>query len=334
MDHDENLSYFLTLSKIKGIGAVKFNQILQKNNKLGISLKDFFKLNVMDLRTNYPFLQSVSGESILNHESKLFEEIKTLKMLCKLSIRVITTLDKTYPSRLREGLGNSSPPILYVRGNLDLLNQRQFAIVGTRNPTREAIQITKLASIIFSQNQFTITSGYADGIDIIAHNTALELGGTTIFVLGSGMFHSSEKSINDNKHSNTNCLFISEFHPTFPWHKGYLMTRNRTICALADGVLVVEAKENGGAYYTGNYALMMNKLVYTTAFENKTNHNSGNTMLIKKGAIAIPFRDNELDEISSNFEQIAGELKSSKSLYINNKSLSQYKLFHNNEDHK
>ncbi len=318
---NDNLAYYVLLSKVKGIGPVKFNQILERNKRQKISLKEFFEFFAKKLSLQYSFIQKNSREMIVDSIHNLDEEKRLVEKLNKKNIHVVTIEDDVYPEILKNSLGLLAPPILYLYGNISLLANKAFGIVGTRNPSNTGCQITRLAAEVFSSYQFDIVSGYAEGTDEIAHNAALKKGGNTIAVLGCGIFHFSDNRLFNNTNDNT--LILSEFYPTFLWHRGFLMTRNKTICSLAKGILVSEAHETGGAYHSGNFGLMLKKNVFTVSFPDDAPQHSGNAKLISQGVHEIPFLS--IDNLTKQFNDIAENLIATKNQIY--QKPDQYMLF-------
>ncbi len=309
MTKQEELIYFMILSRMKGIGAVKFNQIIKMNKKLKISIIEFFTDFSKGLFRNYPFINETSRIQIENYLSYWDEVKEMLLTLSDKDIKITTIFDPTYPGKLVEGLDLAAPPILYSKGNLNLLKDPQVALVGTRSPSKTGITLTQQVSQIMAKEKITVTSGYAKGVDQIAHNGSLSAGGKTILVLGYGIHHFSEAAIYFKKNIGDRMLAISEFYPSHPFHKGFLMTRNKTICALADGIVVVEAKSDGGAYHTGKYALMLKKPTYTFSFDGLGTTSSGNMNLIEQGATNIPVHSDALDQLDASIGELIGSVK-------------------------
>ncbi len=324
MAHQEELIYYIILSKIKGIGSVKYNQIIKENKKLNVSIIEFFTDFSKGLFKNYPFINETSRKEIKNYLA-CWDEIKEMLLtLDKIDIKITTILDSRYPEKLINSLGLSTPPILYSKGNLNLLEDPQIAVVGTRSPSKIGISLTQQVSQLIAQENITVTSGYAKGIDQLAHNTSLSAGGNTILVLGYGIHHYSQSAIYFKKNIEDHLLAISEFYPSHPFHRGFLMTRNKTISALADGILVVEAKSAGGAYHTGKYALSLKKPTYTFTFEDLNATSHGNNDLIGEGATNIPLGPYPLSLLDTPLRELIESIKKSNNRNIN---IDQFSLF-------
>ncbi len=317
MNNQIDLPYYLYLSRIKGLGPIKFNRILKDNKALEIDIKTFCKMMANGNAKGYSYLSEGIKKDIAKYDSYLYEEQQVIDNLNKESVFIITILDKRYPNYLRISLGLSAPPILYVKGNISLLKRKQIAIVGSRKHSKLGGEISSFASRIFTSYKFVITSGNADGIDKLAHYSCLEHGGSTIFVIGSGILQYLEELYLNAL--SKNILIISEFYPTAKCYKGYLMARNKTICGLSKAVLVVEAYANGGAFYTGSYSLMMNKPTFVVDYYKRDICYMGNKSLIDKGATSITY--NNISQISNQLHSVIQGIVSLK------KSIEQYEFF-------
>ncbi|HYU64864.1 MAG TPA: DNA-processing protein DprA, partial [Candidatus Paceibacterota bacterium] len=176
----------------------------------------------------------------------------------------LTRKDKTYPKLLSQI--HQPPKMLYYRGNISLFQTPCLAVVGTRKLTPYGQEATRFLVHDLIKASCTIVSGLALGIDAAAHTAALEAGGNTIAVLGSGIDDESiypRTNFNlAHKILNHNGLIVSEYpegtkaqHFTFP-------ARNRIISGLSRGVVVIEADRESGALITAQFALEQNRDVF------------------------------------------------------------------------
>lgn len=138
-----------------------------------------------------------------------------------------------------------------------------FAIVGTRHPTPYGEQMAELFAKELVRAGFVIVSGLAYGIDAIAHQTALNSGGRTIAVLGSGLADitppTNRPLAEKIKKSGT---LISEYEPNTPAYKSHFPARNRIIAGMSVGTLVIEAPERSGALITARLAAEYGREVF------------------------------------------------------------------------
>jgi DNA processing protein len=219
--------------------------------------------------------------------SKLEDETAhLLEELREKSIDVLTLASKMYPVKLRATLGEEAPPILFVYGNPEILHQRSIAIVGSRHCSRKGLELTAKIASFFAENGFNVVSGYASGVDTAAHKGAGACGTTTI-VLPTGILeYKLKRSLRDCL-SWGNSLVVSEFRPYQRWFVHAAMQRNKTICGLSDAVLVIEARQDGGALQEGLDALKYDKPLYVIRYASPPESARGNEILISKGGIPL-----------------------------------------------
>lgn len=174
----------------------------------------------------------------------------------------ITPSDPLYPEEFRD-LGEFAPDRLFARGALDTLRVRpRVAIVGTRRATSYGLRVTRELAAAFARAGAVVVSGMAMGIDGAAHRAALEVGGLTIGVLGTGLDQVYPRSHADlQREVALRGLLLTELHPDEHGMKFTFLHRNRLIAALCSLVIVTEAPEKSGALNTVNHALDLGRTV-------------------------------------------------------------------------
>ncbi|UTA47920.1 DNA-processing protein DprA [Simiduia sp. 21SJ11W-1] len=199
------------------------------------------------------------------------------------SHHVITQLDNNYPNLLREAKG---PLLLHVAGNAQVLALPQIAVVGTRKPTAAGKQTARTFARELAAGGFTISSGLALGIDGIAHESALEVGGTTLAVLGSGLdniYPARHRRLAERIVGEGGAL-VSEFGLDVQPAPGHFPRRNRIISGLSLGTLVVEAALKSGSLITARLALEQNREVFAIPGSLYSDVSEGCNWLIREGA--------------------------------------------------
>lgn len=222
--------------------------------------------------------------------------IKLLSIYNEQNIKLITILDQEYPPLLKEIY--DPPLVLYAKGNQDLLKTRMIGVVGARMMShygREALM--KLIPPLLQDN-FTIVSGLAKGVDIQAHSLAMDNGGNTIAVLGSGIFNIYPKEHEGIAHFiSQNNLLLSEYPPYTAPTKWNFPKRNRIISGLSEGVLVVEAKERSGSLITADQAMEQGREVFAVPGSILSETSQGTNSLIKQGAKLVTEPNDILEEL-------------------------------------
>lgn len=166
-------------------------------------------------------------------------------------MRLVLATDDEYPHRLWQL--DDAPPALYVQGSIP--EGRAVALVGSRAAHREGTSSARGAAADLARRGVTVVSGGALGIDTAAHEGALEGGGRTVVLLGSGLDRPYPERNLDLFHRVTaRGAVVSSFAPGTPPLRGCFPRRNRLIAALADVVVVVEAGSRSGALQTARWA--------------------------------------------------------------------------------
>lgn len=210
------------------------------------------------------------------------------------NIQYVTRADPLFPAALAQD--EVDPPVaLFYRGNLDIVREPCIAVVGTRKASPYGkYAVNKIVSEL--AKTFTVVSGLATGIDGYAHAAALDAGGNTAAVLGSGLFNVTPVSnVGLFDEICKRGLVVSEYTPdthatvyTFP-------QRNRIISGLSRGVLVAEATEDSGSLITANCALEQGRDVFAVPGDIDKRRSFGTNRLIKQGAIAVTCAQDILD---------------------------------------
>ena len=208
----------------------------------------------------------------------------------------ITIDDDMYPECLKE---ISNPPLkLYYKGNLDLLKEeRLIAVVGTRNPSSYGKLCCEYMVKKMSRANITIVSGFAKGIDSIAHKTSLLTEGKTIAVIASGLdivYPASNLSL--YREIEEKGLILSEYEAGVKPFKSNFPQRNRIIAGLSKGTIVVESKDRGGSLITANLALEFNRDVYAVPGDIFSEYSKGCNNLIRDSKAKSLSNINELLE--------------------------------------
>ncbi|ORM60638.1 DNA-protecting protein DprA [Pantoea rodasii] len=212
---------------------------------------------------------------------------------------LVTCIDAAYPAALAEI--SRQPSLLYVAGNLDILQTPQLAVVGSRHCSHYGKQWGSWFTQQLALSGLTITSGLARGIDGVAHRAALEVQGKTIAVLGSGLqqiYPKSHQSLAQEIIENDGAL-VSEFPLDMAPHAVNFPRRNRIISGLSHGVLVVEASLKSGSLVTARCALEQNRNVYALPGALGNHGSEGTHWLIQQGALLVAHPNNILEDLHS-----------------------------------
>jgi DNA processing protein len=196
---------------------------------------------------------------------------------------LIPVTDPRYPACLQQIY--DPPPILFVRGHVELLASLMLGVVGTRRPTAYGTAVAQRLSKDLAMAGLTIVSGMARGIDTAAHRAALEAGGGTIAVFGCGVdevYPAENRKLADQIAERG--LLASEFPMGTPAYPQNFPVRNRIISGMSAGVLVVEGGEYSGSAITAKLAAEQNREIFAVPGNVTSKMSWGPNLLIKQGA--------------------------------------------------
>ena len=299
MSIDNDLKYWVSISRIPGIGRVKISQLLDHFT----TLEHAWKASAGDLKKSG--LDPKTVENIVNLRTRIApdEEMDSLK---KYKIKVFTCNSADYPQRLKEIY--DYPPVLYVRGNLLPQDECCLAVVGTRRATVYGRQVAEEIVTDLARNGITIVSGLARGIDSVAHRAALEAGARTVAVFACGLdiVYPAENAKLAREIMEHGAL-VSEYPLGIKPKADNFPRRNRIMSGLSLGVLVVEAGESSGALITAKQALDQNREVFAVPGSILSPTSRGTNNLIQEGAKLVRNYIDILEEL--NLTIIAQQLE-------------------------
>lgn len=214
----------------------------------------------------------------------------------KRGVTLVTIFDDSYPAGLRTI--HDPPPVLYVRGTLLPADERALAIVGSRQATVYGKTVSYRLARDLAAEGVTVVSGMARGIDSAAHRGALEGGGRTIAVLGSGLdrVYPPENRRLAEEISGGGAL-VTEFSFGSAPEKWRFPMRNRTVSGLSLGVAVVEAAERSGALITADCALDEGREVFAVPGSITSPKSAGPHKLLREGACLVAGVGDIFDEL-------------------------------------
>jgi DNA processing protein len=221
-----------------------------------------------------------------------------LERLESMGAVVLTWESEGYPERLRE-VGDA-PPVLYVLGEITAADAWAVAVVGTRRSTAYGREVTARLSAGLAEAGISIISGLAKGIDTAAHNAALDAGGRTIAVLGSGLdviYPAENRNLARRIVEGGRGAVVSDYPPGTQPDAMNFPPRNRIIAGLSLGVLVVEAGEKSGALITVTFALEQGREVFAVPGPITSRMSDGPNNLLKRGAKCVTSVDDILEEL-------------------------------------
>ncbi len=286
--------YYIALSKVPGVGAARVRRLLDHFG----SAETAWHATLGDMLS--AGLDAKSAISLV--ETRRTTSVDAdLEQLEKLGGRALSWEDEEYPQRLKEVGG--MPPVLYVLGEITPQDTWAVGIVGTRRATHYGREATERIVAGLVEAGVSVVSGMARGIDSVAHKAALNVGGRTLAVLGSGIdviYPPENRNLARQLIDEGLGAIIAEYPlGTLPEPANF-PPRNRIISGLSLGVLVVEAAAKSGALITVEFALEQGRDVFAVPGPITNKLSEGTNNLIKKGAKCVTCAADILEELDLN----------------------------------
>jgi len=259
--------------------------LIAREAQFASGLDDLWNGKVQERSATADASQSVLRQGIRNPD-ELFERVDTeVEAATKVGARIVTVLDSLYPANLR--LIPNLPPFLFIRGEVLEDDVRSVAVVGTREASDAGIRRAQKMSKLLAERGVTVVSGMARGIDSAAHRSAIESGGRTIAVLGTGITktYPSENRELAEEISEHGAL-VSQFWPTRSPGRDTVPRRNVVTSGLSQGTVVIEASSTSGAKMQARLALEHGKKVFLLK-SLVTDQPWARTYVAKRGAIEV-----------------------------------------------
>lgn len=290
----EYAPYYIAFSKVPGIGAARIKRLLDYFGSLDIA----WHATLGDLVASG--LDAKCAMSVLETR-RMFHLEADLEQIARIGGRAITWEDDEYPQRLKETPG--APPLLYILGEITPQDSWAVGIVGTRRATAYGKEATIRLATGLVEAGISIVSGLARGIDTIAHRAALDAGGRTLAVLGSGLdviYPAENRNIAKQIVEEGMGAVVTEYPLGTQPDAVNFPPRNRIISGLSLGVLVVEAAEKSGALITVEFALEQGRDVFSVPGPLTSRMSEGTNNLIKTGAKCVTAASDILEELDLN----------------------------------
>ncbi|RVU90953.1 DNA-processing protein DprA [Flavobacterium columnare] len=269
-----DLFYALALLNTEGVGDIIAKRLILNCG----SAEEVFKAKP----THLAKIEGIGTTLIQNlkKSSSFIKAEKEQKFLLKESINVWYFQDSLYPTRLKECY--DAPILLFTTGNIRLDNPKIISIVGTRQVTPQGIDFCKNFIQDLVPLNPIIVSGFAYGVDIVAHQYAIEYGLQTIGVLAHGLnqiYPKCHKKYMQKMEENGG--FITEFWSTTNPDKENFVKRNRIVAGISEATLVIESAEKGGSLLTAQMANNYHRDVFAVPGRITDKYSKGCNNLIK-----------------------------------------------------
>ena len=233
----ERAKYILALRHYAGVGPKTFQMLTMHFG----ATENILRAEVDEL-ASLPRISAEKAKKIVEAEKHLEEAGETLTELDRQGVNVMTLMDEDYPGSLTQL--SDPPPLFYYKGKFEPEATPRVAVVGTTQASQEGLRYAADIAGRLSELGVTVVSGLARGIDTAAHLATLNSNGKTYAALGSGfdrIYPPENGRLAELVAENG--VLLSEFLPETPVSVGNLMSRNRIVVGLSQGVIVVEMRQ-------------------------------------------------------------------------------------------
>ena len=281
---DEERLCLICLSCLDGVGPASVRRLLRGAGERGVSLREILAVPRRVLADEF-HLSSPVVRAIRTVEDPVGQGRAALVRAQALGARPVFEGQEDYPERLRAFLGAGAPLVLYTKGDVQVLDRKTVAIVGSRRPSAQAGEAAGRFACAVAASR-TVVSGGAGGIDSIAHAGALSAGAVAVApAVGIGRFRWGQADPSALA-SGRWCL-LGQFDPRSRWSGRNALVRNRLIVALGDAVVAFEARDTGGTWHSSLLALKMRKPIFVVCCSDAPGKRRGLERLVRFGAVAV-----------------------------------------------
>ena len=287
MKQHTEIPYWITIAHLPRWKTERINRLIISivhDNKM--NLETFFNLEIKKWKNDFELSEKeiydlTEAKNNLPSNSFLAEEILSQ------GFDIIPINSPEYSKILKHNLKTKySPPILYVKGNKQIMHENSIAIVGSRKADDISLTFTDNVAQEATKQYKVVVSGFAKGIDKQALDSSLKYKGQSIIILPQGIltFKSGIKKYY-KQITEGDVLVVSTFHPKATWSVGLAMARNPIIYGFAKDIYVAQSENKGGTWSGVNDGLKKGRKIFVRLPE--SNEKNANAQLISKGAIPV-----------------------------------------------
>lgn len=276
---------WVALISVENLGPQTFYFIVNYMNKYQISWSDFWQ------GKHELWKKMMISEKIVKSINSFINEYTIdsyWDWIISKNISILFVTDHQYPFLLRQI--DDPPSALFIKGKTVDDEKFPIAVIGSRKMTAYGRMVTEKIVTELVANDAVIISGFMYGVDVRAQETAIDMGGTTIGVLGYGfdyVFPKCQRVLMNKMLESKNATFISEYPPFVHPAKWTFPRRNRIIAGLSSGVVVTEAGLNSGTQITVGYALDYGRDVFAVSGPVTSIYHQGVKSMLNQGAMLV-----------------------------------------------
>ena len=294
----QEYAYWIALAHLPKMKNARKNELIVRFFEEEQSIVDFFHCEKSDWQSLFS-LNEKEIELLNNAKNELANYSFLVEDLLEQGYNIIPIISPDYSPIMKNNLKRAySPPLIYTKGNNQIMKENSIAIVGSRNAKDISLEFTDNVAKTASKDYKVIVSGFAKGVDKQALDSSIKYKGQSIIVLPQGIttFQSGFKKY--YKHIvDGDVLVLSTFFPKAPWNVQLAMARNPIIYGLAKEIYVAESSEKGGTWSGVIDGLRKGRSIFVrTPLSTEKN---ANNILIQKGAIPVDNQGQEIKNYSS-----------------------------------
>lgn len=305
MNNNNNLINILRLYRTENIGPITYKLLVNKYGENTIDaleniLKKEYKVN------NIPSVEKIQ-EEINNHKN--------------INSEILYYGHEDFPNDLYDKYGDF-PPILSILGRKELLKKNIVGVIGTRLPSLQGLQYTKYICEELSKEDYVILSGFAKGIDTVAHESSKN----TIALMPCGIniiFPTINKFLYENIISSGLIVTDRPFNQN-PISKNFPL-RNKLLSLFANVLVVTEATLQSGTLMTCNFAKKINKTIFSVPGHPLDLRYAGNNLLIQQGALLVNNPQIIINHLKNKLKEHINYINNND-LYINDNVTDNMKI--------
>ena len=253
----------LALMRSPHVGSATVRHALALSRRLEMPLDKVLKLSLRQVLTHLPAGAHETATLLAGIEQSDWRSGQhEFELMQSFDVQVITLEDARYPAVVRDTLLETAPPVLFLAGNLNLLNSPMAAVVGARRVSPQGIAKAVTLAAEFAAWDAVTVSGGAEGIDQAAHGSAIGHGGATVIVLPMGILRRDAALLEKVDVAIGRSLYMSHTHPMNLFGEYTALERNAVVSALSRLVCVVEPGKTGGSIVTARCAIQQRRPLF------------------------------------------------------------------------
>lgn len=290
----------LQLILTKGVGEAKIRRFCERVQSGKSVIPASGVEDISSLIRDFGFTNEVAREIVCQRLSA----VDLLSRLKRQGVSFIWLGHRDFPENVVAVLGRKAPPVLFLKGNRELLRSSGVGFCGSRKASARGLGIARKCAELVAMAGYSVVSGNAVGVDENAHGAAMQVSGNTIMVLAEGILRSYEKASLHGSENPRNHLYVSQFPPDCAWFAHNAMRRNELILGLSKAMIVIEAGLTGGSLAAGESSLSYGEPLYVVEYKSVPQTALGNEVLLKKGASPIRTSDEGAPMLTSLLENL------------------------------